>query len=403
MKRFFFISLCVVLIVLIGVSIGSAAQSRKGTISISTGIGGYHFECNQCYLEDAESFSPTFSIGLGIGYNLTDQWTTELLLNYINAEYDNNDVDTYLYRFNVLYNLPMMDGKLIPFLSAGLGAINFDSPDDGSSADFLVNYGAGLNYYLTERLALRGDISHLITFNPSYNNLLYTIGASYLIGGAKKEAPKPPDTDGDGVIDDNDKCPGTPAGVTVDAVGCPLDSDKDGVYDYLDKCPETPQGVAVDAVGCPPDRDGDGFADYLDKCPDVPGPGTVDGCPVPVEEAAPVVRMRLNVEFDTDKADVKTVYHDEIGKLAEVLKKYPETTAVVEGHTDNRGSDNFNLLLSQRRADSVRQYLIDKFGIDEARIKATGYGETRPIADNATDQGRLANRRVEAEIEYKAK
>ncbi|MCX5852548.1 MAG: OmpA family protein [Deltaproteobacteria bacterium] len=159
--------------------------------------------------------------------------------------------------------------------------------------------------------------------------------------------------------------------------------------------------MAVDAVGCPLDRDGDGFADYRDTCPDVPGPGTVDGCPV--KEAASPVRMKLNVEFDTNKADVKALYHDEIGKLAEIMKKYPKATVVLEGHTDSRGSDNYNLLLSQRRVDSVRNYLIYQFGIDGARIKATGYGETRPVADNATDQGRRANRRVEAEIEYKAK
>jgi len=244
-----------------------------------------------------------------------------------------------------------------------------------------------------------------VTLNPNHNNLLYTIGVTYLVGG-EKAVPK--DSDGDGVMDDNDACPGTPAGVAVDASGCPLDTDKDGVYDYLDKCPGTPLGIIVDAKGCPLDSDGDGIADYLDKCPDKPAPGTIDGCPEQVEEvkeeaAAAVLetkRIKLNVEFDYDKADVKAKYNDEIGKLADVLKKYPEISVTVEGHTDSRGTDKYNQVLSQKRADNVRKYLIDKFGVEGARVKAKGYGESRPIADNATDAGKQINRRVEAEIEY---
>ncbi|MCX5851677.1 MAG: OmpA family protein [Deltaproteobacteria bacterium] len=398
----------ILLLFFLGVSFGFAADSRKGAISISPSIGGYNFEGNQDFQDD-DSFMPTFAAGVGLGYNFTDRWSAEGLFNYINAESDKfhglADIDTYLYRLNALYHFPLKGGPFVPFISAGLGVINFDVKTPDSDTDFLLNYGAGVKYFFTDNIALRGDVAHIVTLNPNHNNLLYTIGVTYLVGG-EKAIPK--DSDGDGVMDDNDACPGTPAGVAVDASGCPLDSDKDGVYDYLDKCPGTPLGVVVDKNGCPLDSDGDGILDYLDKCPDKPAPGTVDGCPELVEEvkeeaAAAILetkRMKLNVEFDYDKADVKTKYHDEIGKLADVLKKYPEISVTVEGHTDNRGTDKYNQVLSQKRADNVRKYLIEKFGIEGARVKAKGYGESRPIADNATDAGKQINRRVEAEIEY---
>lgn len=389
MKKFAFIFLCTILIAFFCISTASAEISRKGAISISAGIGEYHFECDECFE------SPSLTGGLAVGYNLSEKLAAELLVHFIDTEYCDMSADSYLYRLNLLYNVPLGDGKVVPFITAGLGGISSDLPHKSFDTDYLFNYGVGLRYFLTEKLALRGDVAHIIK-EPFNNNLLYTIGLSYFIGGAGKEPPKPLDSDRDGVINIYDKCPSTPAGVAVDAVGCPLDSDLDGVYDYLDKCPGTPAGVKVALNGCPPDRDGDGFADYLDKCPDVPGSGSDNGCPVQV------IRMRIDVEFDTGRAEVKTEYHEEIGKLAETMKEYPDSTLVLEGHTDSTGSDSSNLDLSQRRVDSVRQYMIDTFGINPARITATGYGETRPIADNATEEGRSANRRVEAKIEYEA-
>lgn len=109
-----------------------------------------------------------------------------------------------------------------------------------------------------------------------------------------------------------------------------------------------------------------------------------------------VVKITLNIEFDTNKDTIRPVYHDKIAKVAEVLQKAPGMHAVLEGHTDSTGSEQYNQKLSQRRAESVRQYLIEKFNIDGSRIKAVGYGESRPVADNKTEEGKQANRRVEA-------
>ena len=206
------------------------------------------------------------------------------------------------------------------------------------------------------------------------------------------------DSGKDGVPDNLDKCPDTPAGVTVDKDGCPLDSDNDGVPDYLDKCPNTPVGAVVDKAGYPLDSDKDGVPDYLDKCPDTPAGAVVDenGC---VHEK---VSMTLNVEFDTAKAVIKKKYHNGIKKVADFIKSYPGTNVVIEGHTDNvdiHKEPERNIRLSLARAESVRKYLIEKFGIDASRITAVGYGPDKPIASNDTEKGRKKNRRVEAVID----
>lgn len=111
---------------------------------------------------------------------------------------------------------------------------------------------------------------------------IYGINLMYPSDGTTE--PEPEDSDGDGVIDSEDECPGTPAGVEVDENGCPVDSDGDGVADYLDECPDTPSGVEVDSDGCPVDSDGDGVPDYLDDCPNEAGPEDNDGCPEEEEE-----------------------------------------------------------------------------------------------------------------------
>jgi OOP family OmpA-OmpF porin len=118
--------------------------------------------------------------------------------------------------------------------------------------------------------------------------------------------------------------------------------------------------------------------------------------PAPREEK---VSMVLNVLFDTDKADVKDQYYPDVDKLADFMKTYPNTTVTIEGHTDSTGSNEYNKKLSEARAKSVRQLLIDKYGIDGSRISTIGYGEEYPIDTNDTPEGRQKNRRVEAVIE----
>ena len=211
----------------------------------------------------------------------------------------------------------------------------------------------------------------------------------------------PLDTDGDAVPDGNDKCPNTPKGCTVNAEGCPADADGDGVCDGVDQCPDTMKNCRVDARGCPIDSDGDGVCDGIDQCPGTPSGVQVDanGCPPPAPPAPtfipePMKELVLErVFFDTDRATLKPESADTLDKVAASLKDFPDVKIQVAGHTDNTGSDAHNMKLSDARAKSVMDYLISK-GVGPAMLSAKGYGETEPIADNNTKEGRSQNRRV---------
>jgi OOP family OmpA-OmpF porin len=121
--------------------------------------------------------------------------------------------------------------------------------------------------------------------------------------------------------------------------------------------------------------------------------------PAPVEEPAQVVRVELDVKFDFDKAQVKEESYSDIKNLADFMKQYPQTTTTVEGHSDSVGTDAYNQVLSEKRANAVREVLVNQYGVEGERVNAAGYGEAQPVADNATDSGRAINRRVEAEVE----
>ncbi|MDP3816956.1 OmpA family protein [Pseudomonas sp.] len=125
--------------------------------------------------------------------------------------------------------------------------------------------------------------------------------------------------------------------------------------------------------------------------------------PVAAEEPVELVRVELDVKFDFDKSSVKEESYGDIKNLADFMKQYPQTTTVVEGHTDSKGTDAYNQNLSERRANAVRDVLVNQYGVEAGRVNAAGYGEARPVADNATDTGRAVNRRVEAEVEAQTK
>jgi OOP family OmpA-OmpF porin len=132
----------------------------------------------------------------------------------------------------------------------------------------------------------------------------------------------------------------------------------------------------------------------------------VEPTPEPVvaaEEPVELVRVELDVKFDFDKAQVKPESYGDIKNLADFMNQYPQTTTVVEGHTDSKGSDAYNQKLSERRASAVRDVLVNQYGVDASRVNAAGYGESRPVADNVSDAGRAVNRRVEAEVEAQIK
>ena len=204
---------------------------------------------------------------------------------------------------------------------------------------------------------------------------------------------KVPDSDGDGVDDYKDRCPGTVAGAKVDAQGCELDADGDGVVDRLDACPGTPAGRKVDAQGCQLDGDKDGIVDALDQCPDTPAGDKVDnkGCTL----LNTIVLKGVN--FDNDLA----VLHDDASAILDdavaIFKRYPALKVEVAGHTDSSSSDTYNQQLSERRAKAVMEYFVGK-GVAAEQLTAKGYGESQPVADNGTAEGRAQNRRVELRV-----
>ncbi len=429
---------------------------KEGSFSVTPLIGGYVFD-------GGETLDSTYVLGLRAGYNFTKSIGIEALYDYA-AETDAKSgpmTDISLQRFGgqALYHF-FPDNVFVPYLAAGYSGVKFDGNGINNDTHGAFDYGVGAKFFVTDDIALRGDLRHIIYRYDSgtYNDMEYTLGAYFQFGGAKQAikpvaatpAPAPAaepvaepvktvaapvtvlaapaDSDLDTVIDTMDKCPGTPAGVSVDAQGCPVDSDKDGLADYRDKCPGTPAGVAVDEDGCPVDTDKDGVADYLDKCPATPTgaavdadgcsldsdkdgvPDYLDRCPTTpfgtavdahgcaIEAAArfcdkPAV---IAIAFDTNKTDVKAKYYEELDKLGNFLKEYPNSKGTIEGHTDSDGSKQLNQKLSQARAENVRSYIIKKFGIEGSRVSAKGYGSAKPVASNKTAAGKAKNRRTEA-------
>lgn len=216
----------------------------------------------------------------------------------------------------------------------------------------------------------------------------------------------PQDADLDGVPDGIDQCANTAAGITVDAKGCPLDADGDGVPDGTDQCANTPAGATVDARGCPTDADKDGVADGLDQCPNTPEGAKVDkdGCPIEISEKevemldTGKITVR-NIYFDTAKSDIKPASDAVLHELGKIFLQWPQLVIEVGGHADARGSDQYNLDLSQRRADSVRNWFLQNYPqIDQTKLVAKGYGESLPVASNKTVEGMTQNRRVEFKV-----
>jgi len=207
-----------------------------------------------------------------------------------------------------------------------------------------------------------------------------------------------PDKDGDGVPDYKDKCPEL-AG-PVDQGGCPfLDTDGDGVTDSEDRCPD--QVGPPENFGCPySDTDGDGVIDRDDKCPLTPGDITNNGCPViKVEEAAVLKTAFENLEFETGKAIIRSSSFASLDELAALLVSKPAWKLKISGHTDNVGNDESNMTLSKNRAQATAKYLQGK-GVPEKQLVTEWFGETKPIADNTTAEGRQKNRRVEMQIVF---
>ena len=366
-------------------------------------------------------------------------------LDWNGDKWEMNGIDVFTSLLNLRYKLSngyifKEDSKLQPYLIGGVGYL-WDNKESGVTFDG----GVGLKVPISPNTSLfvagsfvKGIDSKRMGKDVNDDQLQVTSIIEFAFGKAK-------DSDGDGVSDKKDECPDTPPGVQVDEKGCPLDRDGDGVPDYKDecpdeagpaslagcpdkdgdgiadkddecpdvaglakfngcpdsdedgvpdpkdKCPNTPKGCPVDASGCPIDSDGDGVIDCEDNCPQEAGPASNKGCP-------DWVTLDLsNILFDFDKSDLRPEAKAELDKLAATLDASKEYEIIVGGHTDNIGTEKYNMGLSERRAQSVVKYLLMK-GVNNAYVGSHNYGETKPVAPNDTKANRQLNRRVEFEV-----
>ncbi len=202
-----------------------------------------------------------------------------------------------------------------------------------------------------------------------------------------------PDSDGDGIADGDDACPNAAGSAAMN--GCP-DSDGDGVSDKDDKCPNEAGEAANN--GCPwADRDNDGVPDKDDQCPDEAGDAANNGCPPVPQALVDLIESEdAKIFFKADSDQINDKGQNLVNQLAGLLQRYPNAALIVEGHASSDGSSAYNMTLSEKRAAAVKAAIVAA-GVDESRISSKGYGEDKPIGDNATMKGRAANRRVEFE------
>jgi large repetitive protein len=284
----------------------------------------------------------------------------------------------------------------------------------GSDADrFPLEGNLAVKYFAGPLLVMLGGGSGLI---PDYGAPDFRVFGA--IGFFERPAPKEAarsDRDGDGIFDDDDRCPTEPEDRDgyEDDDGCPdPDNDADGVFDPQDTCPNEAEDKDrwQDDDGCPEDdNDGDGVTDGQDECPNDPevnnGFEDEDGCPDESNKKKAVVVKRDRIEitdkvyfaYDSDRILPKS--YELLDNVARVINEHTEIPGIfIEGHTDSDGNDAYNLTLSDRRAKSVMRYLIERGSVDAARLTAKGFGETQPIDDNTSERGKQNNRRVEFRI-----
>lgn len=292
-----------------------------------------------------------------------------------------------------------------PYILAGAGWSQYNN-----HYALYAPMGAGVQVNLTPDIFLLLNTQYRMRVTSlQHQHFYHSIGIAGVISRKKITQPQPQqapipivkrvqiDSDGDGIMDSLDACPQV-AGVER-FKGCPVpDRDGDGIYDEDDLCPDV-KGI-VKYKGCPmPDKDQDGIADDKDKCPDMAGNAANGGCPEIAALKSWVNYVAQNIFFETGRARLLPRSFSSLDSLANLLKNYPVLQLTIEGHTDNIGGVTYNQNLSDKRANAVMIYLTDK-GITTARLRAAGYGQQKPVAENTNEEGRAKNRRVELKLSY---
>lgn len=333
---------------------------------------------------------------LSVGWVLSPRWAVEVMGGYSWIR-GMQDLKIAELSANGLFTF-RPEKTFQPYLLGGLGMMQTNPELFTNEESTLGNLGGGFKIRFGDSpVSLR--LEHRVRFEMfntlTYEDQITSLGLQFAFGG---EPPPPPppvdgDADGDGVPDSRDACANTPAGQTVNERGCGRDSDGDGVIDDLDQCANTVRGAAVDSVGCERDDDEDGIVNRLDNCPNTAAGVRVDnrGC-----EIKEVIRLP-GVNFETNSDRLLPGAENVLRDAVATLRQNADLVVEVAGHTDSDGAAAYNASLSERRATTVRDYLVAG-GVDAGNLTVRGYGEERPIADNASATGKAENRRVELRI-----
>lgn len=335
--------------------LATAAMAANAEITISPMVGyqWYDSNTNPADRDDGLELDNDLTYSLALGYRVTPNVGLELRYGQGRTEVDDNPnssgvnvraetatLDTY-YRFNA-------DGMLQPYVLVGGGLQRYTADNravDNSKGwveQTIANAAVGAFVQLTDNIALRAEARGVQNLQESNTDGIASVGLLVGFGGSKAAAVAP-----------------------VAPAATDGDDDKDGVLNSVDKCPGTPSTLVVDA----------------------------DGCPKVLTET---VSKEIRVLFDTNKSTIKTQYDADIEAVAKLMTDYPTAKVEIQGHTDSRGSADYNQKLSESRAAAVVKVLTDKYGIAADRISSVGYGAAQPVADNKTVEGRAQNRRTMA-------
>ena len=352
--------------------------------------------------DHAETGLPDFldnGVGLGaeFGVRFTPEWAVRVEASHLQIDALPSDASGNRVGVDVLYFLP--DDLLYAF--GGLKNTEI------VTGDAMVNIGLGKHWKLNDDVKIITEVAAYqpLASNNSNTHVGFKLGLAYAFGGSSTSAmPKNKDSDNDGVFDNIDQCANTPIGTRVDNVGCSLDGDADGVLNSVDMCPDTPAGTKVGVKGCSLvlDTDQDGILDEQDQCADTPMSDKVDanGCSVFAEEE---VSTNIKVLFGNNSSVIANHNDAQFQAFADFMNRFPNTVAVIEGHASAPGAADYNMMLSQKRANSVRTLLVNEYGISADRLTAKGFGETQLLDTANTAAANKINRRITATVTAKNK
>ena len=349
---------------------------------------------------------------LHVGYDYTPTWTFEGTLNYIPTIEDNrgllilhggvNDTSALGVTLEALWHFTRWE-RVDPYFAGGAGFLFYadDFEDDGR--DYLLLGGGGVMYHFNDEWGVRADGRFMMAGNDTEFNTRVSGGVTWCPGGHIGEeivVGGPVDSDGDGLSDDEEATLGTDPHNP--------DTDNDGLSDYLEVKEHGTDPFKADS-DMDMLKDGEEVHSYKTSpvMADTDQGGVSDGHEVledgtdPLNAADDLQLYTLNIEFDSKQWVVKQQYHSQLDAIGKVLKRLPESTASIEGHADKRKTSSaaYNKKLSQRRAEAVMAYFGKEWGVAASRMTATGYGFSRPIAENDPRAGNPQNRRVEVYVD----